>query len=211
VTPDVMWWRVMTWLCGAGFALTALFVAAPGLDLWAAGAFFTDGRGFEAGQTALARGLREVYRLAFVAACVAAAAGLTVRLLDPVAHARPGGALAVSDAVVRAGAGAAGQRRAQGGVGPRPPGADHRVRRRGAVLAAFRNRVGMRRQLLVRLGRRLGGGGAGCGVDRVVLAAFEPDRAPRPRVGRRRYGWRAEPISAWRRGGISSATLCWPS
>jgi lipid A 4'-phosphatase len=83
VTPDVMWWRVMTWLCGAGFALTALFVAAPGLDLWAAGAFFTDGRGFEAGETALARGLREVYRLAFIAACVAAAAGLTVRLLDP--------------------------------------------------------------------------------------------------------------------------------
>ena len=83
MTPDLGWWRVMAWLCGAGFALTALFNAWPALDLRAAALFHEPGAGFPLGDASLATGLRAAYRVVFAAACVAAAAGLAGRLAAP--------------------------------------------------------------------------------------------------------------------------------
>jgi lipid A 4'-phosphatase len=74
------WWRVVALLSTAGFALAALFNAWPTLDLAAAGLFFEPDAGFALGYGTAATTLREVYRLAFIAASVLAAAGLAARL-----------------------------------------------------------------------------------------------------------------------------------
>jgi lipid A 4'-phosphatase len=71
--PDVTWWRVLAGLLAAGFALQALFAAAPSIDLWAAGLFF-DGQRFASSDAA--RVLRRAYHWVFVAVCVASAVGL---------------------------------------------------------------------------------------------------------------------------------------
>jgi membrane-associated phospholipid phosphatase len=64
----------------AGFAVTALFVALPVIDLSAAAFFYEPDAGFPVGDGALARSLRELYRLAFIAACIASGAGLLAAL-----------------------------------------------------------------------------------------------------------------------------------
>jgi membrane-associated phospholipid phosphatase len=74
------WWRLVALLSAAGFALAALFNAWPGLDLAAAALFHEPGAGFPVGDGAVARWLREVYRLAFTAASVAVVVGLVSAL-----------------------------------------------------------------------------------------------------------------------------------
>jgi lipid A 4'-phosphatase len=77
--PDVLFWRLTTLLCGAGFLALAAFVAAPGIDLWAAGLFF-DGAGFPLRDDPWLGALRFLYRLVFVACCAAVILTLLARL-----------------------------------------------------------------------------------------------------------------------------------
>lgn len=83
-TPDVLFWRVSTLLCGAGFLALAVFVAAPELDLWASGHFF-DGTGFPLATDPALLALRLLYRLVFIAACATVALVLLARLLAALA------------------------------------------------------------------------------------------------------------------------------
>jgi len=78
-TPDTLFWRLTTLLCGAGFLALALFIAAPGLDLWAAGLFF-DGAGFPLRADPAIAALRQFYKLVFATACVAVALTVLARI-----------------------------------------------------------------------------------------------------------------------------------
>ena len=59
---DVVFLRLLAAMLGAGFLLSAVFAAWPGLDIRAAALFYS-GDGFPLGDTAFARGLRAAYRV----------------------------------------------------------------------------------------------------------------------------------------------------
>lgn len=77
---DAVFLRLLAALLGAGFLLSAVFAAWPGLDIRAAAIFHTED-GFPLGATAFARGLRAAYRIAVLAAFLTAAWLLLHRLL----------------------------------------------------------------------------------------------------------------------------------
>jgi membrane-associated PAP2 superfamily phosphatase len=79
---DLAWLRTTAWLLGLGFALEALFSAAPWIDLWASGLFY-DGSGFPLGHAPATVLLRDAYQLIFIAMCVCAVVGLVGALACP--------------------------------------------------------------------------------------------------------------------------------
>jgi lipid A 4'-phosphatase len=82
MTGEAAFWRLVAALCAAGFGLLALFVAAPGLDLAAAG-LFGGPQGFALERSAPVEAARAAYHAAFLAFCAAAAVGLAGRLAAP--------------------------------------------------------------------------------------------------------------------------------
>lgn len=73
-TGDLLYWRLLALTACAAFAVTALFVSAPWLDIAAATAFF-DGTGFGRWPLAVASA-RQAYHAIFVALCAMSALGL---------------------------------------------------------------------------------------------------------------------------------------